>query len=98
MAVTGSTRMQYSRIEKLVIASAMQSAMANILEEPLLAVDYAAGFASLIEHLLREKTLTAVTNCASAGITQGTGVLQRRRRLHPEWGEMNWNCRLYCAI
>ncbi len=64
MAVTGSTRMQSSTIEQLVIASAMQSAMANILEERSLAVDYAAGFASLTEHLLSEKTLTAVADYA----------------------------------
>lgn len=65
MAVTGSTRMQSSTIEQLVIASAMQSAMAAILDEPGFAVDYAAAFTALTQCLLEEKTLCAVADYAA---------------------------------
>jgi len=65
MAVTGSTRMQSSTIEQLIIASVMQSAMANILETPQMETDYAAAFTALTEHLLHEKTLTAVADYAA---------------------------------
>ena len=65
MAVTGSTRMQSSTIEQLIIAGAMQSAMAAILGEPDFAVDYAAAFTALTQCLLEEKTLAAVADYAA---------------------------------
>jgi len=65
MAVTGSTRMQSSTIEQMVIASAMQSAMAAILGEPGFAVDYAGAFTALTQCLLEEKTLSAVAGYAA---------------------------------
>ena len=65
MAVTGSTRMQSSTIEQLTIASALQSAMAKILEEPSFETDYAAAFTELTGHLLSPQSLEAVAAYAS---------------------------------
>ena len=65
MAVTGSTRMQSSTIEQLVIASAMQTAMAALLDAPQLKADYAGAFTSLMEHLLDEKALASLADYAA---------------------------------
>ncbi|MBR5224888.1 MAG: hypothetical protein IKV90_04395 [Clostridia bacterium] len=65
MAVTGSTRMQSSTIEQLVIAGAMQSAMAVILGEADFAVDYGSAFTALTECLLEPRTLAAVADYAA---------------------------------
>ncbi len=65
MAVTGSTRMQSSTIEQLVIAAAMQSAMAAILGEADFEVDYAAAFTALTQRILDQKTLAAVADYAA---------------------------------
>lgn len=65
MAVAGSTRMQSSTIEQLIIAGALQSAMAAIFEEPSFETDYAAAFAALTAHLLSQDALAAVADYAA---------------------------------
>jgi N-acetylmuramic acid 6-phosphate etherase len=90
MAITGSTRMQATTAELLVVAAALETALVRFLQQKLNASDladlnlkelsveqYQQGFAGLLAELNRDETVTALAQATEfeAGIYGKNGLI-----------------------